>query len=230
MEDTGSQGFVERLLEVITSPFALWTYSWIGIVLVLLVAILIAVLQLRVIRKFNDADVLRSFPGKIPETEKGIEKRIGDLQRHARNRVSVITRRSLLMLIFGVIVPGSMLIFVAWYQSWFVSGSPVFLVSGAPLYAHEVEPFQLSAFVVDQALRGGLSDFFEVFGLGITPVSNNPDNVIFSGLVFAFRFLCGLVAVGIAWLLIRVGLGMRNLRLAIAKLEGDRDEASAAHS
>ena len=51
--------------------------------------------------------------------------------------------------------------------------------------------------------------------------------LIFSGLVFCFRFLCGLVAVGIGWLLIRVVLGIRTLKEAIQKLELDRDFASA---
>lgn len=223
--DDGLQSILTQTGALLTSPFALWTYSWVGIGLVLLAAISISSLQLRIIQNFNEAQLIERIPGPIPEKASSIKKRIDRLERHARDRMSDLSRRLSLMLIFGVILPASTLTVIAWYQSWFISGVPALLVSGVPTFASEIEPVQLVAFSLDQALRGGLSDLFEVFGFSVTEVSNNPDNLIFSGLVLGFRFLCGLVAVGVAWLIVRVVLGMRGLNAAISKLKSDHEVA-----
>ncbi|MGY6662459.1 MAG: hypothetical protein ACXIVO_09075 [Glycocaulis sp.] len=82
-----------------------------------------------------------------------------------------------------------------------------------------VEPFSLTVFVIDQALRGALTDTFEVFGIGLSGLSNNPDNLVFSGLVLAYRSLCGIVLIAILLLLWRVLSALPNLHQAIAAYE-----------
>tara|TARA_R110002072_G_scaffold13135_9_gene55526 strand:- start:8023 stop:8724 length:702 start_codon:yes stop_codon:yes gene_type:complete len=228
MTESGLRGFLDQILEALTSPVALWVYSWAGIILVLLVAILISIFQLRILKKFDEAKILKRYRGREPEKPESIQKRINELEAHAAGAIRGVSLRSIMMIASGVVIPASMLIFVAWYQNWFISGAPALIVANTPSLASEIEPLQLVAFSIDQALRGGLSDLFEVFGLSVTQVSNNPDNLVFSGLVLGFRALCGAVALGIAWLILRVGLGMRSLRAATQKLEGDLIDALAS--
>lgn len=132
------------------------------------------------------------------------------------------------MILFGVVIPGSLLIVIAWNQDWFMPGELVFLVSGEPSPAQNLSVVELFLFAVDQALRGGLTDLFEVFGLSIGSVSNNPGNVAFSSLVLGFRVLCGAVTVGLIALFARVAFGIWGVHEDVQQLAADLpDQVSA---
>lgn len=213
--------------ETLSSTTALRTYSWLAIATVFVASVAIAIYQLRIVRDFNKADIERSFPGARPSKPETIQRRIKTLQRYANNTIATLLSRALLMMLFGVLVPGTLLVIIAWHQGWLLQGAPAFQLGTSPTVARDLSPGDLALFVVDQALRGGLTDFFEVFALSVGDVTNNPDNIVFSSLVLGFRFLCGAVVVGLVIMFIRVALGVWGLAATIRAFEDDLEAAAA---
>ena len=66
-------------------------------------------------------------------------------------------------------------------------------------------------FLVDQVFRGALADIPEVFRLGLTPVSNNPDNAVISWLIVVYRFAAGAVSGAALYMIYRVWRGVPRI-------------------
>lgn len=205
--------------EALSSPTALWAYSWSAIGLAFVLSITLATYQLRIIRDFNRADLVRTFRGRGPERPKSIRRRIRDLKLFRNKKFAVLAARAALMLMFGIVVPGGLLIVIALNQGWLFPGEPALLINGTLVVGSDVGPLGLAPFVIDQALRGGLTDLFEVFDFSVSAVTNNPNNILFSTLVLGFRFVCGAVVVGLIVMIGRVILGGFGLAEKIEALE-----------
>jgi hypothetical protein len=115
---------------------------------------------------------------------------------------------------------------IAFYQPWFLPQEAALLLDGEPARADTRSLAELGVFVLDQALRGGLSDAFEVFGLRLSAFENNPANLLFSSFTLGYRLVCGLVFAAILFVAGRIALGYRNLRAAIGELRIQLETAS----
>lgn len=212
-------GIIEAVKAALTSDTAIYAYSWAAIVVTLLVALALARSLLNIARTFNEADVLRRYPGPPPTRSDSIDRRIRDLRQHASRTASTVTWRAVGLVVVGLVIPGAIIAILVLYQDWFLPGPAALAMDGQAVNAAEIGAIDLGIFLSDQALRGGLADSFEVFGLGISPIENNPDNLTFSGIILAYRILAGAVMLAIGYLTFRVVLGRRHVQSAIARLE-----------
>lgn len=228
MNDLNIASILNDLQVLATSPEALLGYSWLGVLLVLALLIWLALRLLSVIRDFNDAEMVRRSRGRPPVKPEAIEKRIKDLRAHASGGMRSALTRSLGLTGVGIIAPRILLFILVVFDHWFLPGVPSLLEGEAVIDGSAVEPFSLIVFVIDQALRGALTDTFEVFGIGLSGLSNNPDNVVFSGLILAYRSLCGIVLIAVLVLLWRVLSALPRLNDAIAEYEAVRNGRSEA--
>jgi hypothetical protein len=219
MNDLNIASIVNDLQVLATSPEALLGYSWLGLALVLLLLVWLAFRLLKVIRDFNESEMIRKARGRPPEKAESISKRIEELKNHASGGMRSAFLRSLGLIGIGIVAPGILLIIIVAFDHWFLPGAPSLLEGETVISGSGVEPFSLTVFVIDQALRGALTDTFEVFGIGLSGLSNNPDNLVFSGLILAYRSLCGIVLIAILLLLWRVLSALPNLHQAIAAYE-----------
>lgn len=187
--------------------------------LVLVLLIGLALRLLKVIRDFNEAEMIATSQGRPPTKPESIKRKIKLFEAHAAGSMKLALLRSLGLIGLGIVAPGILLIIIVAFDHWFLPGMPTLMDGEAVIDGSGVEPFSLTVFVIDQALRGALTDTFEVFGIGLSGLSNNPDNLVFSGLVLAYRSLCGIVLIAILLLLWRVLSGLPNLHQAIAAYE-----------
>ena len=210
---------IDQLLNILRSPTAYYIYSWLAVALVLLASLGGARMLLRIAGTFSEAEVLRRYPGPAPTRTDSINQRISDLKRHAKNTALTVSMRSIGLLIVGLVVPGFVLASLVIYQDWFLPGPTALATNGIGVAADELRPYEIGIFLADQALRGGLADSFEVFGLGFSPIENNPDNLTYSGIILAYRMLAGAVMLSIGYLGWRVFVGQRHVQHAIRRLE-----------
>lgn len=219
MNDLNIASIVNDLQVLTTSPEALLGYSWLGLALVLLLLVWLAFRLLKVIQDFNEAKLVATYRGRYPEKPESIRRRIEVFKAHYNGGMRSAFLRSLGLIGIGIVAPGMLLIIIVAFDHWFLPGMPSLLEGETVINGSGVEPFSLTVFVIDQALRGALTDTFEVFGIGLSGLSNNPDNLVFSGLVLAYRSLCGIVLIAILLLLWRVLSALPNLHQAIAAYE-----------
>lgn len=211
--------FLQQAQDMLTSDSALFSYSWLGVGLAFVVSVVLALNIRKAINGFSENYFKAKFAGRNPHTEHGIAKRIDDINRMTSNRVKTVLLSSVTLLIFGVAVPGGLLIFIATHHEWFMPGSPPLIVDGAPVGTEELNWFQLAIFAVDQGLKGGLSDSLEVFGVHIGDVRHNPRNIVFSSLVIAYRTLASIVVLAILYVIWRAGAGVAKVKRSVAELK-----------
>jgi hypothetical protein len=209
----------DQIIAALTGDIALYAYSWAAIVLTLLISLTVARALLNIAKTFNEADVLRRYPGPPPTKSGSIDRRIRDLRQHASRTASAVALRALGLMVVGLVIPGAVIAVLVVQQDWFLPGPAALALNGQGVGAAEIGALDLGVFLSDQALRGGLADSFEVFGLGISPIENNPDNLTFSGIILAYRVLAGAVMLAIGYLIHRVILGRRHVQAAIQRLE-----------
>lgn len=226
MNDLNIASMVNDLQGLASSPEALLGYSWLGVVLVAFLLVWLAFRLLKVIRDFNEAEMIRTSRGRPPVKPEAIAKRIKDLRSHASGGITAAFIRSLGLIGVGIIAPGILLFILVLFDRWFLPGMPSLLEGESALEGSGVEPISLMVFVIDQALRGALTDTFEVFGIGLSSLSNNPGNVVFSGLILAYRSLCGIVLIAVLVLLWRVLSALPRLNDAIAAYEAELKQQS----
>ncbi len=209
-------GFVEIWLR---SEAAMLIYSWMAIVLIFLAAAMISARLLRVIRDFSGKDLLRTQRGRKPVRQAAIDKRIKRLKMSASSKSKTIVGHAFGLFMVGIVVPGVLLALIAARQDWLMPGIPALVFDGAAVASGGFSYFDIALFVTDQALRGGLSDSFEVFGWALTEVQNNPNNVLYSSLTLFYRFLSGAVLAAILFVSIRIFSGAQQLNDKIQMLE-----------
>jgi len=210
----------------LTSHATLYWLSWIGVVLALIGVMVLVWSLLSVVRDFDEAHLIRQQRGPRAVRAKTIRRNIMKFEEYARHAVRTIALRTTGLILVGVGLPGLILALIAWNQPWFIPNEAVLLIDGAPASAHDQSVSELGIFILDQALRGGLSDAFEVFGLQLSAFQNNPENILFSSFTLGYRLICGLVVATILYVIGRIVLGYRNLNAAIAELKVELETAN----
>tara|TARA_R110002096_G_scaffold1785_3_gene9277 strand:+ start:2463 stop:3119 length:657 start_codon:yes stop_codon:yes gene_type:complete len=189
--------------------------SWAGLGLVLLVSVTTAIAQLGIVRRFDEVALIKKQRGPRAQRPETIRRHIREFEAYGKNVVWLAVMRCGYTLLFGVVIPGLLLAVLVCYQDWLMPGTATLLDTpdtGA-------DPQTLLAFVLDQALRGGLSDAFEVFDLSVSSVRNNPDNVVFSWLILGYRVIAGLIFAVIPFLLFQIARGTGALAGAVSQLK-----------
>jgi hypothetical protein len=217
-------GFFQTIITWLTSDTAILIYIWMGLLTLFLVSIWIAYRFTGIVREIDAAAIFSDQ--NIPEykIKQPIKNRLIKLERQAKSGYVTVLTRSSAMMFFGIVVPGLLLGLIVHYQDRLLPGPAILIAGGEVVPSSTVSYFQTIAFILDQALRGGLSDAMEVFDLKITPITNNPDQGIYTIMVFAYRFICGTVATAIVYVAIRVRSGRRSLIQAQTNL---RDQLEA---
>lgn len=217
-------GFFQTIITWLTSDTAISIYIWMGLLTLFLVSIWIAYRFTGIVREIDAAAIFSDQD--IPEYKirQPIKNRLIKLERQAKSGYVTVLTCSSAMMFFGIVVPGLLLGLIVHYQDRLLPGPAILIAAGEAVPSSTVSYFQTIAFILDQALRGGLSDAMEVFDLKITPITNNPDQGIYTIMVFAYRFICGTVATAIVYVAIRVRSGRRSLIQAQTNL---RDQLEA---
>jgi len=208
---------IAQLIAWLSSPLALVIYSWVAILLCMGFSALYAREQIKLLKSFSEADLIRKRPGPPARKPESIQRDIDALLVFAKSRMRKISLMTMSLFMAGILVPGTVLGIIALYQYFLMPGPPVLMVDGTPGQSLPM-PSQVLYFVADQSLKGGLGDTFEVFKLGVTPITNNPDNHIYSAFVLIFRFIAGGTVAAILYTNYRVMRGMRQVDDAVAKL------------
>lgn len=201
------------------SEQALWLYSWIGLALAMALLSASVVYMTHIARKLRSSDFLRPWPGAKPKTPKAIQKRIRDIQRFTQRVSLYVISLSVGIILAGVILPGSLLALIAFWQDWFMPGPAALLFEGAPFRPAEGGTRELALFVAHQALSGGLADTFEVYRLTFTQLESNPDNLTYSGLVVLYRLIAGTAMATLLYAMGIILLGLRHAGKTIKELE-----------
>ncbi|MEQ9519780.1 MAG: hypothetical protein RLN89_10115 [Parvibaculum sp.] len=201
------------------SDMAVFFYCWGGILSLLLMSAFAAKRLLAILDAFSEENLLRNFKGRKPQAPEAIERRIAELRRYSTSILALLTWRTVGLLFVGFVIPGGLLGLIATYQDFLLPGEPALMWPGETATRAHPTTADVALFVVDQAMRGGLSDAFEVFGIALTALTNNADNAFFSAFVLAYRFLTGIVAATILYVIYRIAKGIAPLNEAIKRLQ-----------
>ena len=226
-------GFVDQALllwgQVVawgTSEPVLFWIVWAALALVLAVAAYFAWHLVQTVRAFNSIDIVEIIRGPKPKRAATIQKRIDRARAFANSTLLSLSRQTSLLIFSGIVVPGAVMASIAVHQDWLLPGPPALIADGAESAIGVVPYADVAIFISDQALRGALSDTFEVFDLSLSRVTNNPDNMIFSGLVLFYRLLCALAAAALVYVFISVVRAQPHMREYIHDLERQLEQVS----
>ncbi len=215
----------------ITDDASVFWLSWAGLFVGFVSSIWIAWRFYGIVKEI---DAVMIFAGEdIPQYKlrKPIVNRIEKLERQAGNGFSIVLWRSSAMVFFGMLVPGLLLALLVHYQHRLLPGPSILIAGSDPMPQGAVSYVDTAIFVLDQALRGALNDLMEVFDLSLTPISNNPDQSVYTTLVFFYRLTCGTIAGAIVFAALKVFTGTRALNRALSNLKRQlaaMDEKKAA--
>jgi hypothetical protein len=226
-------GFVDQAL-LLWGEFAVWVTSepvlfwivWAALALVFAAAACFAWYLVRTVRAFNSIDIVETIRGPKPKRAATIQKRIDRARAFANSTLLSLSRQTGLLIFSGIVVPGAVMASIAIHQDWLLPGPPALIADGSESAIGIIPYADVAIFISDQALRGALSDTFEVFDLSLSRVTNNPDNTIFSGLVLFYRLLCALAAAALVYVFISVLRAQPHMREYIRDLEGQLEQAS----
>ncbi len=217
MDDLGeSVSEVLKNLQIwLTTDLAFHVYSWLAIIAILALSALAAVCLLLRVRGFNQTDILEIIPGKMPKKNASIKRRIARSKAFAASAFMTVARNAAALIFVGMIVPGGLLGVIAAQQNWFMPGTFALTLDGVPTQSTAFSHLDFVLFVIDQSLRGSLTDTFEVFDLALTNVRANPDNYLFSSLVLFYRILSGLVFAAVVFVSFRIAFAVPLIRKKI---------------
>jgi hypothetical protein len=218
------EAILEATQAFVTDSRTLHWASWIGVALVIVPVLMAALSFKRFLDDFNPANFTGVRVGPIAKTQRAIENDIARLKRMERSIIATGFSRSLAFITVGVIIPGLLIALILKFQSWFLPGQHVLVdQDGRLLFGSDLSLGELFWFTFDQALRGGLSDFFEIFGRSVSHVSNNQSHATFSTIIFFYRFLAGATFTSVALVALRLAPGSKPLKAGIVGLEGQRE-------
>jgi len=192
-------------LDAVTSPPAQLAYSWIGFVAVTTASVAIGVHQYKAAQKRLDGELHAVLvkPGPRPTRKEAKEAR-----RKARNQIYATFLDQVFRSAFFVLfIPFVALVVVSVARTWFFGEMPVFTdrISGNPVPDPSIS--QLLLYFADQISKGIFFDLMEVFRINFSGIENNTDAFIYSGLVFAFRLILDLFAIGFMLTAVRTVVG-----------------------
>jgi len=217
----------EPFVRWVTSEPVLFWVAWTALTFALAAAGYFAWRLVKIVRRFNSIDIVETIPGARPQKAKTIQKRIDRAKAFANTTLLSLSRQASLLVFCGVIVPGAVIASIAIHQEWLLPGPPALMVDGTASTSGIIQYGDIAIFVSDQALRGALSDAFEVFDLSLSRVTNNPDNTIFSTFVFFYRLSCALAGAALVYVLISVVRAQPHMSAYIRDLENKLEHATA---
>lgn len=205
--------------QAVTSVQAQRLYAGAAIVVAFVASLVGAQRQLGILKGVRAAelDSDKRISGREPEVVDTLQRHV-DFYKAERNKIlGGVWRAMSLLGLLGILIPSALVFTIVWIHDWLLPGyvSPVLWpdTASAPTLG------DLALFLLDQVFRGALADIPEVFRLGLTPVSNNPSNILISWLVVIYRFAVGIVTGGLLYMGYRVWRGVPKIDRRIRDYE-----------
>jgi hypothetical protein len=196
----------------VTSVEAQRIYAWTALALTYAVSLVAAQRQLGLLKGVRAVELEsdEKLSGPIPTRPQTIRDR---LQRYRDRRATIIGgiwQALGGLVVLGLVVPGGVVFCSVWLHDWLLPdyARPILVDgggSGAPAFG------EIGVFLIDQIFRGALADVPEVFRLGLTPISNNPENAVISWMIVIYRIAAGAVTAAAGYMIYRVWRGMPNI-------------------
>lgn len=219
--------FMNDVPVLLQSEAAIVTYAWLAMTFAIFLSLSLAIFYYRALEGFRPSDLITTYVGPKPKKTGSIEKRIKDMRDKAAVQKRKLGYRSAYLLIAALLVPGGCLAIMILFETLLLNSQSVLMVGTVATTADQLAPMQIILFIGDQAMRGALNDFIEVFEISITEVSHNSSNWIFSSFILLYRMLTGVAMVALVVATIKTVLGQRILGKAIKKLDLDRTHDAA---
>jgi hypothetical protein len=219
--------FYDKLALIFSSDTALHVYTWIAIALIFSLLVITAFVLLKRIKQFSADDFFERINGPGPRKERTIKRRLKRMKNFASSVIMTIARNAAILVLVGIVFPGIMLGVIAAKQDWIMPGTYALNLNDVPTSGTQFAQTDLAIFVADQALKGGLSDTFEVFDIGLGNIRNNPQNKWFSALVLLYRLLSGTVVVTIGFVAYRIVVALPDIKTATDRLQMHLEELQA---
>lgn len=108
--------------------------------------------------------------------------------------------------ICGFLIPTLTLYLGAAFYEWFIPDQKPLLISTTKAIIDNPTSDQLWSFALNQLSHGALNDYPEVFGREYSDVTNNPDNIIFSSVVVAYRLIVGAFGLVLPYFIARASI------------------------
>jgi hypothetical protein len=207
--------FIDLARPWLTSVSAQKTYSWIALATLLSIVAYVVSTLFRSLSEFSADEFSKSYPGPDPSTPAGWTNRKQNLEEFRGQLSSRALKKTLALLLLGIALPGFALATIAFNEQWFLAGTVTLAIAETPIPSTSIQPLDLFNFVLDQALRGMLSDTMEVFSLSTSTISNNVENWVFSGFTLAYRVLSGAVTLTALYALIALIKGRKTINALI---------------
>lgn len=220
--------FMNDVPALLQSEAAIVTYIWLGMTVAIFLSLSLAIFYYRALEGFRPTDLITTYVGPKPKKTGSIEKRVTDMREKAAIQKRKLGYRSAYLLVAALFVPGGCLAIMILFEKFLLNGQSVLMVGTVATTADQLAPLQIILFIGDQAMRGALNDFIEVFEISITEVSHNSGNWIFSSFILLYRVLTGVAMVALVVATIKTVLGQRMLEKAIKKLNLDKPQGTAA--
>ncbi len=229
----GWQAFVTSSAgRALTSIEAQRSYAALALLAVLAISLWLARLQLDLLKGVRavELEADERISGPEPTRAKSIQARLDRYRARRTEIVGGVWQALGGLVLFGLILPGGVVFSAVWMHGWLLPdyAAPILIGELAPVSGHETGLGAVLVFLVDQIFRGALADIPEVFRLGLTPVSNNPDNAVISWLIVIYRFAAGIVSGSALYMLYRVWRGVPRIDRRIRDYEARLRQAEAA--
>ncbi|MDQ7077234.1 MAG: hypothetical protein Q9M45_05260, partial [Robiginitomaculum sp.] len=151
------------------------------------------------------------IPGRPPTRKEAIQAQLERRLENVKNYISQTTKKISLTMLFGVIIPLSVVLIITLYGNWFFPHTPVLIDRATGAAIENPSLLQIIVFATDLFLKGSLNDIMEGFNKDIGPVSYATSNILYTIFVIFFRMAADLF---VATLVFFVGRTMWNWRAA----------------
>ena len=173
------------------------------------------------LRDFESDEFVKRFRGRIPTREDSINRQAQAMKGHAKEVLNAKHKDVAVATVLGVGVPLLFFGLVTIFADYFFGKTAILIDAKTGSEVFDPSNVQLALFLVDQFLKGALTDIFEVFEYSVSTVSNNSSNLVFSFLVLVFRMLMNLFVIGLVISMISTGSAWRNaMKLAANSTDG----------
>ena len=229
----GWQAFsTSQVGRVLTSVEAQRSYAALALLAVFALSLWLARMQLNLLKGVRavELEADERISGPEPKLARTIQSRLDRYRARRAEIVGGVWQALGALILFGLILPGGVVFSAVWMHDWLLPdyAAPILIGEAAPTSGHETGLGAVLVFLVDQVFRGALADIPEVFRLGLTPVSNNPDNAVISWLIVIYRFAAGIVSGSALYMMYRVWRGVpridrriRDYELRLRKAEAE---------
>lgn len=148
--------------------------------------------------------------GQPPTRPESLVRRKKLLEGLRTDRVRTIRNKVLFLVVVGIVLPTFLYYTLASSYFWLIPGAEPFVDDTTGQTFSTMPPQSLALFVLNELCRGGLLDFFEVFKINISAVSNNRAEIPFSVATLAYRVLVGGFVVFSVWTALRLRYALRT--------------------